>query len=109
MMNFFNRLLNKPKYNINDPVAVSAPGKDSFAAMVVIPKTLVTERRYYNGDQVLHSRDPRDNPIRPAKGWWYEVLHARGTLYHERFLRPYRDDDYNADEDLRMRRRERVE
>jgi hypothetical protein len=76
-------------HSIGDPVAVCCPRGTSF---VVYPKTMVEDRRYFDGKTLIQNRSGETG--RPAKGWWYSVTHESHTFFHERFVRPYKDDDY---------------
>ncbi len=95
----------KPKFKVHDFVAVLIMGDPR--GLVVMPRTLVVDRRFYDGKHALQPKTPDGKQVVPARGWWYEVLHDRGMFVHERHLRPYRDDDYKTTADDAPNQREK--
>jgi hypothetical protein len=81
--------MESPKYQVGQKVAVLAY-HSTAGIMCCIPQATVTALEFFEGGE-LYRYEGRVYPS--AKGWRYWVA---GEQHHipERYLRPYRDDDY---------------
>ncbi len=106
-MSFLKRTLKNltgmgAKFAKGDTVAVSCPRGETLSTWAIYPKTVVMDRRYYDGEERINNNGTTGCPI---QGWWYEVMHEQGTLFHEKYIRPYNDDDYKVEREVRRRQR----